>query len=330
MPENRPMAGIFDLLPDAVFCVDRGQMAFGEVNRAACECLGYTREELLGMGLEQICLPEDVAALARRFDDIPGDEPATAIIRTVARTKDGRTAPVEWHAVRIYQSGTERWIIVARELTDRSGKRGLSPFSTAAPPGLGMAGHDALTGLPDRRLFERRLEQALERARERSDYLFAVCFIDLDGFKAVNDRWGHLTGDRALCEIARRLVGCVRPDDVAARFGGDEFTVLIDDLRTASDAAVVARRILDYLETPLEIDGHTIKLSASIGIVTSWEPKKGTGPICRNGPEGAAHKLDLTPFSAADLLHRADQAMYRAKAMGGSQLALFEDVPPRP
>ena len=106
---------------------------------------------------------------------------------------------------------------------------------------MGTAGHDALTGLPDRRLFERRLEQALERARERSDYLFAVCFIDLDGFKAVNDRWGHLTGDRTLCEIARRLVGGVRPGDGAARFGGDEFTVLIADLRTASDAAVVAQ-----------------------------------------------------------------------------------------
>ena len=120
------MDGIFDLLPDAVFCVDRGRMAFSEVNRAACECLGYTREELLGVGLEQICPPEDVAALARRLDDVAGDEPATAIIRTVQRRKDERTVPVEWHAARIYQSGAERWIIVARRLTER--ERGQAPF----------------------------------------------------------------------------------------------------------------------------------------------------------------------------------------------------------
>ena len=106
--------------------------------------------------------------------------------------------------------------------------------------GLGAPGHDPLTALPDRRLFERRLDQALQQAARRDDYRFALCFIDLDGFKAVNDRFGHLTGDRTLCEVARRLVASARPGDTASRFGGDEFTVLLDDVRDSAEAEGMA------------------------------------------------------------------------------------------
>jgi diguanylate cyclase (GGDEF)-like protein/PAS domain S-box-containing protein len=292
------MDGTFDLLPDAVFCVDCRRMAFCDVNRAACESLGYTRGELLAMGPNQLCPPEHIAALARQFDDVSTGQPAAAIIRTVERRKDGQTVPVEWHVSRIGEADTERWIVVARELA-----------AAAEFIGLGMAGHDPLTGLPDRRLFERRLDQALERMTRQDGYLFAVCFIDLDGFKAVNDSFGHLTGDRALCEIARRLTGCVRPGDVAARFGGDEFTVLVDNLRDAADATIVAQRILGRLQAPLAMDGRRIELKASIGVATSSGWSKG---------------------SYAELLHRADRAMYRAKSLGGGAMAIFEDEPPKP
>jgi diguanylate cyclase (GGDEF)-like protein/PAS domain S-box-containing protein len=305
----------FDLLPDAVFCVDWQRMTFCDVNRAACERLGYTREELLAMGPSDLCPPEDVAALAEQLDAVAADRPATALVRTTERRKDGATVSVEWHVSRIGEAGTERWIIVARKLD-------LSPLSAD----FGLPGHDPLTGLPDRRLFQRRLKQALERMTRQDDYLFAVCFIDLDGFKAVNDRFGHLTGDRTLGEIARRLAGCVRPGDVAARYGGDEFIVLVDNLRDAPAAATVAARILDRLQAPLEIDGHPIRLAASIGVATAR--KKGTGPICAQHPPGPSGKLDLSPFSAAptdsELLHRADQAMYRAKSLGGGRWAMCD------
>ena len=109
----------------------------------------------------------------------------------------------------------------------------------------------------------------MQRLQQHDGYRFAVCFIDLDGFKAVNDRFGHLVGDRVLCEVAKRLVGGVRPGDVAARFGGDEFTVFLDDLRTDSDAAAVARRILDQLHAPTPIDGCDVKVRASIGVAVS-------------------------------------------------------------
>jgi diguanylate cyclase (GGDEF)-like protein/PAS domain S-box-containing protein len=327
----------FDLLPDAVFVVDQDRRAFSDVNRAACEGLGYTREELLQLGPNQLCPPEDIAALAGQLDDVAAEAPATAIIRTVERRKDGRTLPVEWHVSRIREAGTEHWIIVARQLaaTGRERKEGTGPICAQHPPGghqpkvgrgkldlspfsvdvgedargesygLGLPGHDPLTGLPDRRLFERRLDRAMERASQQDNYRFAICFIDLDDFKAINDSLGHLAGDRTLCEVARRLVGCVRPGDMAARFGGDEFTVLIDDLRDAPDAAIVGQRILDRLKAPLEIDGRAVNLTASVGVATS-----------------------STPSSVADLLHRADRAMYHAKSLGGGELATFDDETP--
>jgi diguanylate cyclase (GGDEF)-like protein len=168
--------------------------------------------------------------------------------------------------------------------------------------GLGPPGYDPLTGLPDRRLFARRLDRAMERAQQQDDYRFAVCFIDLDGFKAINDSFGHLVGDRVLCEVSRRLVGCIQPGDVAARYGGDEFIIFLDDLRNEAEAELVARRILDRLQSPIAIDGREVTAKASVGVALS-------STDCRR---------------SHDLLHRADRAMYRAKSLGGGQWAIFD------
>ena len=174
---------------------------------------------------------------------------------------------------------------------------------------VGAPGHDPLTGLPDRRLFERRLDRALQRHRQQEDYRFAVYFIDLDNFKSINDRFGHLLGDCVLREVAWRLAGCVRPDDMVARFGGDEFTVLIDDLHGDADVQRVAQRILDHLERPLIVDGRRVTVAASIGVATD----------SRDGGR----------FEA--LLYEADQAMYRAKARGGGRFVFADgDSEPDP
>ncbi len=295
---------LFDLLPDAAFCLDRRTMRFCRLNRAACEQFGLSREELSAIDPCRLFLPGDIVSLAEQFDAASASEPATAAIRTTQRCRDGRTVPVEWHAARIFNAQVERWIIVVREQTADRADTGEA--AQADSFGLGMPGHDPLTGLPDRRLLERRLDQLLRCAGKRGER-FAVCFVDLDGFKAVNDHWGHLIGDRVLCEVVRRLVDCAKPGDTAARFGGDEFIAIIDQQPTASEASAAAQTILDRLAAPMAIDDLTIAVTVSIGIAMSAEA------------EGA------NPKTAANLLQNADRAMYRAKSLGGGRFAVFQN-----
>jgi diguanylate cyclase (GGDEF)-like protein len=157
-----------------------------------------------------------------------------------------------------------------------------------------LAAHDTLTGLPNRLLLFDRLHQAVARAG-RTRALLAVLFCDLDGFKAVNDDHGHEVGDRLLAETAVRLRQSVRPADTVARYGGDEFVVLCEELADGDAAQVLAARILGALERPflVGVDGGPVSVSSSIGIALS---AGGSGP--------------------EELLRVADAAMYRAKVAG--------------
>ena len=169
-----------------------------------------------------------------------------------------------------------------------------------------QAFHDPLTDLPNRRLFMDCLEQILtsiRRRRRRGPRKVAVLFIDLDGFKVVNDSLGHGAGDRLLVAVSERLSGCLRPEDALARFGGDEFTVLIEDVKEPADAAKVAERILEMLDEPFALDGRELFVSASIGIAF--------------GGEGHT-KL------SEELLRHADTAMYRAKEDRLLKYEIFE------
>jgi diguanylate cyclase (GGDEF)-like protein len=154
-----------------------------------------------------------------------------------------------------------------------------------------MAQYDHLTGLTNRALFQDRLEQALARAK-RSGALVALMFLDLDRFKAVNDTLGHGTGDLLLKKVAERLEGSVRETDTVARIGGDEFSIILEGLTEAQDAALVARKIIDKLVQPFVLDGHEVFVTTSIGIA-------------------------VYPSSNGDsLLTDADSAMYCAKEQG--------------
>lgn len=164
-----------------------------------------------------------------------------------------------------------------------------------------LAFTDDVTGLPNRRLFSDRLERALAQVR-REGGLVGVLFLDLDGFKDVNDLHGHERGDTVLRMIAQRLKGVVRESDTVARYGGDEFLVLLPSITSVDGATVVAQKILRALESPFELGGgKQVRVSASIGI--------------------SLYPLDADNGQA--LLERADLAMYRAKNNGKSQYALY-------
>ncbi len=162
-----------------------------------------------------------------------------------------------------------------------------------------LAYYDPLTGLPNRTLFSDRLSHALARS-ERYGGMVALMFLDLDGFKKVNDTRGHAAGDALLKSVARRLSGCVRPTDTVSRVAGDEFTIVLTDLRDHSTVEVVANRLLEVLSAPHDVLGQPTMISASIGATVA--------PM---------HGLD-----ADALLQNADLAMYSAKRAGKNRFAM--------
>ena len=160
--------------------------------------------------------------------------------------------------------------------------------------------HDPLTGLPNRALFEDRCAVALARAKRHNGGI-GLFFIDLDGFKRINDTLGHAAGDRLLKAVGGRLARQVREGDTLARFGGDEFVYVVADLRNTDDARTIALRILEEVGKPLEIDGHTFRITASIGIA-----------MC-----------PLHGGTTESLIRHADTALYRAKDLGRNTFQIY-------
>jgi diguanylate cyclase (GGDEF)-like protein/PAS domain S-box-containing protein len=215
----------------------------------------------------------------------------------------GRTPRFEdEHRLR-HRDGTYRWFL-SRGFAVRGPDGRAYRMAGAQTETTDRRSYDALTGLANRALFLERVTEALGRASRRGRAFFAVLFIDLDHFKAINDVHGHAAGDQMLIEVARRLEASVRPGDTVARLGGDEFAVLVARMETPEDATVIAERIQVEMAAPVAIGADAARSGASIGIALSHP-----------GYE-----------DASEVLRDADAAMYRAKADGRGRWEVFDQA----
>jgi diguanylate cyclase (GGDEF)-like protein/PAS domain S-box-containing protein len=258
------------------------------------QVLGYQPEELIGKNVFDFVHPGDLPYVLEGFKE--GLKAAGATLSRVYRFrhKDGSWRMLE--SIGKVDSSTIHGVVInSRDITERK---------LVEDQLLHYASHDTLTILPNRALLMDRLEHAIERAKRHAEYLIGVLFLDLDRFKVINDSLGHAVGDQLLVAVARRLEACVRAEDTVARLGGDEFVILLDNIIDAKQPTQIADRIQEALREPIQLSGHEVSTSASIGIVLS------TG------------RYDC----AADLLRDADIAMYRAKAQGKARYEVFSTM----
>jgi diguanylate cyclase (GGDEF)-like protein/PAS domain S-box-containing protein len=253
------------------------------------EILGYAPGELVGAEVAPLVVEADrPSVLARIRGLLVGDAPVPYGFRAIR--KDGEMVDVEVHETPTELSGQPAVIGTLLDITER--KR-------AEAQAAERAFVDPLTRLPNRVRFLERLEIELAQSR-RYERQLAVLHVDLDGFKFVNDNWGHGAGDRLLQSLAIRLTRGVREVDTIARIGGDEFLILVPDLRQTGDMSRFAQKLLILLGRPVELDERTLQVTASVGVA-------------------------MFPDDGADaeaLLRNADAAMYRAKDIGGNNFAL--------
>ncbi|HEU4814209.1 MAG TPA: diguanylate cyclase [Xanthomonadaceae bacterium] len=272
-----PLAEVLDLVPDAV-CVVDPEGCFLYVSSSFERIFGYAPAEVLGRPTFDLVHPDDRAATREQAAQVMAGT-LQRHFRNRYLHKDGHTVDIQWSAQWLPKYGVR--IAIGREVTElRRAERELER----------QAMQDALTGLPNRHRLEKELQRAIDDATRTGEGL-ALLYIDLDGFKAVNDRGGHETGDRLLREIAYRLQQGLRQGDFVARVGGDEFVALLPGCRDVAAAAVVADGLRVRSQRLYSLPDGIYKLQASIGIATF--PADGD--------------------SAEALLAHADRAMYAAK-----------------
>lgn len=282
---------LFDLAADCLMLLDLNGTII-DINRTGLEQRGYSREEMIGMHITKLDPPEFAAKVPKRLDDIAK---GSALFESAHLRNDGTVMPVEIHSKIIELDGKKVFFSVIRDISGRG---------TAAQKIAKLAHFDTNTGLPNRTLFYDRLDQAIARAK-RYQQKFAALFLDLDGFKQVNDAFGHHVGDSLLKVVAERLTENEREMDTVARVGGDEFVFILNNINQTDNVIVVANKILAALSLPFIVQGNTCMIGCSIGIAIF--------PDDSDNPES--------------LVKMADNAMYLAKKSGKNNYRFFNAEP---
>lgn len=265
-----------------------------EVNQSLSELLGRAESELLESNYQSIVHGTDLLLLEPKLEGlIAGEFPACQMeVRLLRPDEKEVWALLSASTARDAQDAVKHLIFQTQDVTLRK---------TAEEKLRHDASHDMLTGLPNRAAYTQKLERALARSKETGK-LMAVLFLDLDGFKLVNDSLGHNVGDDLLKGTALRLLDCLRGRDTVARLGGDEFTILLEDLPDISQAVRVAERVKQRLTEPFELAGQEIFIGTSIGIAST----------------------EIAYADSGEILRDADAAMYQAKARGKGCYVVFD------
>ena len=268
-----------------------------QVNRALCKILGYSEREMLLTDFITIIHPDDVNVAVDAIKRLRKGSSSIDQCEVRFQHKSGHKVWGLWSASLAGGSHVASTPLVfqIQDITDR--KRAEAQLQHEAM-------HDVLTGLPNRAMFTDHLDLAIARARRNEERKFAVLYVDLDRFKVVNDSLGHAVGDQLLKEVAVRLWKCVRAGDTVARFGGDEFVILLEDIYAESEAVEVAERIKGELTAPFMLNGRDVFTTVSVGVASSW----------------------TSYHQSEGLIRDADAAMYRAKSLGKNRHEIYDSA----
>ncbi|MBK7705534.1 MAG: EAL domain-containing protein [Acidobacteria bacterium] len=267
-----------------------------QVNNSLREMLRCSEQDLISSNFRTVLHPESIIEVQENVDRIfSGELPAFQIeTRFLSKDETDVWATLGVSTAHDSQGEIRHLIFQIQDITSRKKAEEKLWFD---------ANHDVLTGLPNRAAFVSRLEEIVSHEMEFEHPLFAVLFLDLDGFKIVNDSLGHAAGDELLRGVSQRLLECIRGNDVVARLGGDEFTVLLVNLQSIDQAVIVAERIKGKMTKAFQIADQEVFIGTSIGIATS----------------------DIGYENADEMLRDADAAMYQAKASGKGCFSLFDN-----
>ena len=278
--ETRLFGAVLLASPDPIYVLDlKGKFIYA--NKATADLFALAPEDILGKSTFDLGFPF-ASDFQHNIEKVIAEQ-STYRGKFVHAFSSGKGERFEYLLAPVLdeQQKTEATVCISRDITEQA---------LAEEKIWHNAHHDLLTGLPNRRLFLDRLEQEVKHAK-RSNLSLAVLFLDLDGFKDVNDTLGHEAGDRVLQLVAERLTNCVREEDTVARLGGDEFTVILIGAEQQQDIEVVAQTIIDAIALPFDLEKKSVQISASIGISLFTE----------------------NTISAVAMLEAADHAMYSAK-----------------